>query len=51
MAVKPTPDGYHSLTPYITVRGGEAAIAFYEKAFGAKLIMKLTMPGGGIAHA
>ena len=51
MAVKPTPDGYHSLTPYITVRGGEAAIAFYEKAFGAKLILKLTMPGGGIAHA
>ena len=51
MAAKATPDGYHSLTPYITVRGGEAAIAFYEKAFGAKLILKLTMPGGGIAHA
>ena len=51
MAAKPIPDGYHTMTPYITVRGGEAAIAFYEKAFGASLVMKLTMPGGGIAHA
>ena len=48
---KPIPDGYHAITPYLTVRGGENAIAFYEKAFGAKLILKLTMPDGGIAHA
>ena len=51
MSTKTIPDGYTGLTPYLTVRGGEAAIAFYEKAFGAKLILKLTMPGGGIAHA
>ena len=51
MAAKPIPDGFHALTPYLTVRGGEAAIAFYEKAFGAVLVLKLTMPGGGIAHA
>ena len=48
---KPIPDGYHTITPYLTVRGGDAAIAFYEKAFGAKLILKLTMPDGSIAHA
>ena len=48
---KPIPDGYHAITPYLTVRGGQNAIAFYEKAFGAKLILKLTMPDGGIAHA
>ncbi len=51
MSTKPIPDGYTGLTSYLTVRGGEAAIAFYEMAFGAKLILKLTMPGGGIAHA
>lgn len=51
MAVQSIPTGYHSLTPYLTVRNGEEAIAFYEKAFGAELKVKLTMPGGGVAHA
>ena len=51
MAVQSIPDGYHALTPYLTVRNGEEAIAFYEKAFGAELKVKLTMPGGGVAHA
>ena len=48
---KPTPDGYHTMTPYLTVRGGADAIGFYERAFGAVLVSKLTMPDGGIAHA
>jgi len=39
------------ITPYLTVRGGTDAIGFYEKAFGAVLVLKLTIPGGGIAHA
>ena len=51
MAVKPIPDGYHTLTPYLTVRDAAAAIAFYEKAFGAKELYRLTTPDGGIGHA
>ena len=51
MAVKPIPDGYHSVTPYITVRGAADAIAFYQKAFGATEVLRLPMPDGSIAHA
>lgn len=52
--VKPIPDGFHSITPHLVVRGGEAAMAFYKKAFGAKerdggCIFK--MPDGKIGHA
>ena len=50
-AVKPVPDGYRSITPYVIVRGGAAAIAFYQKVFGARLRMKLDAPGGKIGHA
>ena len=42
--VKPIPDGYHTLTPYLRVRGGAAAIEFYKKAFGARELMSLTSP-------
>ena len=35
MSVNPIPDGYHSLTPYITTRNTVEAIEFYKKAFGA----------------
>jgi len=31
----PVPDGYHSITPYLSIRGAAEAIAFYKKAFGA----------------
>ena len=51
MAVQPIPDGYHSVTPYLYVRGAAEAIAFYEKAFGAVEVMRLAMPGGVIGHA
>jgi PhnB protein len=51
MAVKPIPDGYHTLTPYFTVRNGAAALEFYKRAFGAVEVMRFEMPGGGIAHA
>src|SRR6185503_16563788 len=39
------------LTPYLIVGEGAAAIAFYEKAFGANLRLKLDAPGGRIGHA
>jgi len=51
MAVKKIPEGYHAVTPYLAVKGGAAAIAFYEKAFGAKELFRMPAPGGTIAHA
>lgn len=44
------PDGYHTLTPYLTVRGASDAIEFYKKAFGATELCRLSMPDGKIAH-
>jgi PhnB protein len=49
--VKPIPDGYHTLTPYLTVRGAAKAIEFYKRAFGAQERGILPMPGGKIGHA
>lgn len=49
--VKPIPDGYHSITPYLVVNQGSKAIEFYKKAFGATEIMRMDGPGGTIAHA
>ncbi len=51
MSVKPIPDGYHSVTAYLIVRGAVAALDFYRRAFGAKEIMRLTMPDGSLGHA
>ena len=49
--VKPIPDGYHSLTTYLSIKGAADAIAFYKKAFDAKEIYRLPMPDGRIGHA
>ena len=43
--------GYHTVTPYITVRGGAKAIEFYKQAFGAAEVMRFEGPGGVVAHA
>lgn len=45
------PDGYHVVTPYLTLRDAAAAVAFYQRAFGAELLLKLTTPDGKFAHA
>jgi PhnB protein len=50
MTAKTPPEGYHSVTPYLTVDDAEAAIAFYARAFGATEKMRLPM-GGKIGHA
>lgn len=50
MSVKPIPDGYHSITPYLIVDDGKAAIDFYTRAFGAKEKFRLPM-GDRIGHA
>ena len=51
MSTKSIPDGYHTVTPYITVRNGAAALDFYEKAFGAKVTMRMDAPDGKVGHA
>ncbi|MGH7163711.1 MAG: VOC family protein [Planctomycetota bacterium] len=51
MAIKPIPDGYHTATPYLIVKGAARAIDFYKQAFGAEEIMKIGGPGGTVAHA
>ncbi|OUS24347.1 glyoxalase [Thalassotalea sp. 42_200_T64] len=51
MYVKTIPDGYHSLTPYLIVKGASAAIEFYQAAFDAEVILRLDTPDGGVAHA
>jgi PhnB protein len=49
--VKAIPDGYHTITPNITVRDAAKAIEFYQKAFGAEELMRMPGPGGKIMHA
>jgi PhnB protein len=49
--VKPVPDGYHSVQPYLIFKDAAAAIAFYVEAFGATEKFRMASPGGGIAHA
>jgi len=48
---KAIPEGFHSLTPYLTVKGAEKAIEFYKKAFGAKEVVRMPGPKGGVMHA
>lgn len=51
MPAKPIPDGYHTVTPYLLVDGGAAAIEFYKKAFGATELLRMPMPDGRLGHA
>ena len=49
--VKPIPEGYHSVTPYLILSGAGEAIAFYKKALGAAEVMRMDDPSGKIHHA
>lgn len=58
MSVKPIPEGYHSVTPYLIVDDAAAALDFYARAFGAKELFRMPMPalsgaegGDRIGHA
>lgn len=51
MAAKPIPEGYHSITPYMTVRNAARAIEFYKQAFGAVEKDVSKGPDGKIMHA
>ena len=48
--VKAIPDGYHSLTPYLIIKGAADAIDFYKKAFGATELFRMDHEGK-IGHA
>src|SRR4051812_28587057 len=50
MTVKPIPEGFHTVTPVLTVEGGVEALAFYERAFGAEVLRRLVM-GGKLMHS
>ena len=49
--VSPVPAGYHSVTPYLSIRGAAQAIEFYKKAFGAAEVMRMPGPDGKLGHA
>src|SRR5262245_22729530 len=49
--VKPIPQGYHSVTPYLYIKGAAAALEFYKQAFGATELFRMDMPDGRIGHA
>jgi PhnB protein len=49
--VKAIPDGYHVVTPYLTVRNAAQAIDFYKKAFGAEQTVRMDSPDGKVMHA
>ena len=52
MAVKPIPDGYHTITPALTIRDAARAIEFYKQAFGAKQRGEIAKgPDGKVMHA
>jgi PhnB protein len=51
MAVRPIPEGYHSVTPYLAVEDASKAIEFYKEAFGAEENLRMPGPDGKIAHA
>jgi uncharacterized glyoxalase superfamily protein PhnB len=51
MSVKPIPEGYASLTPFLCIDGAAEAIDFYVEVFGAKLIERMDGANGIVAHA
>ena len=51
MSVKPVPEGYHTVTPFLCLKGADRAIDFYKKAFGAQERFRMPTPDGQVAHA
>ena len=43
--VKPIPDGYEGVIPYLICKNAEAAIDFYKRAFGGEVLVKMGPPG------
>jgi PhnB protein len=51
MAVKAIPEGYSTVTPFLTVKGVAQIMDFLKQAFGAEEIMRMPGPGGVVMHA
>ncbi len=51
MAVRPIPEGFHSVTPYLMVRGAARFIDFLKDAFGAEEVLRMPGPEGNVMHA
>ena len=49
--VKPVPEGFHTVTPYLVQRDAKRALEFYKKAFGAETRVTMPGPDGRIMHA
>jgi PhnB protein len=49
--VRPIPEGFHTLTPHITVRDAAGAIEFYKKALNAQVLHVTNTPSGKVMHA
>ena len=49
--VKPIPEGYPHVTPYLIVDGASAAIEFYREVLGATERMRMAAPGDKVGHA
>jgi PhnB protein len=51
MPVKPVPDGFHTVTPVLSVKGMAGLIDFIKAAFGAQELMRFVHPDGTVMHA
>jgi PhnB protein len=51
MAVRPIPEGYHTVTSYLIIKDAARALDFYKQAFGAVELMRMAGPDGCIGHA
>lgn len=49
--VKPIPDGYHTVTPYLIVDDASAILGFIERAFGGTVLSRYLSPDGRVMHA
>jgi PhnB protein len=49
--VKPIPEGFHTVTPYLTCHDAAKAIDFYKQGFGATEVTRMQTPHGKIGHA
>jgi PhnB protein len=50
-AVTPIPEGFHTVTPHLVIKGAGEAIEFYKRAFGAEVLGRMDGPGGTVGHA
>jgi len=50
-AVTPIPEGFHTVTPHLVIKGAATAIDFYKRAFGAEVLARMDGPGGSVGHA